>query len=103
MSLSRRKFLKGLATTSAVSVIGPSLLGSVAKAAEEVTSPYSADGVWKVTGSHWGAFRAKIYNGQVTEVEPLPRDKYLRKCSKGSKALFTARPVCVIPWCDSIG
>ncbi|MGF1685734.1 trimethylamine-N-oxide reductase TorA [Photobacterium japonica] len=88
MSLSRRKFLKGLATTSAVSVIGPSLLGSVARAAEEVTSPYSAEGVWKVTGSHWGAFRAKIYNGQVAEIEPLPRDKYPTEMLKGIKGII---------------
>ncbi|MGF1682355.1 trimethylamine-N-oxide reductase TorA [Photobacterium minamisatsumaniensis] len=88
MSLSRRHFLKGLATTSAVAVIGPSLLTSAARAAEEVSSPYSADGVWKVSGSHWGAFRARIYNGKVTDIEPLARDKYPTDMLKGIKGII---------------
>lgn len=88
MSLSRRQFLSGLVTTSAVGVIGPSLLTSVARAAEEVSSPYSADGIWKTTGSHWGAFRAKIYNGKVTEIKPLERDKYPTDMINGVKGII---------------
>lgn len=88
MSLSRRKFLKGLATTSAVSVIGPSLLVQVAKAATEEASLYSSDGIWKVSGSHWGAFRARIYNGKVTEIKPLERDKYPSDMINGIKGII---------------
>ncbi|MGF1690205.1 trimethylamine-N-oxide reductase TorA [Photobacterium kagoshimensis] len=87
MSLSRRNFLKGLATTSAASVIGPSLLMQAAQAAEEV-SPYAADGVWKVSGSHWGAFRAKIYNGKVQELKALEFDKYPTDMLKGIKGII---------------
>ncbi|MDO6541218.1 trimethylamine-N-oxide reductase TorA [Photobacterium sanguinicancri] len=87
MSLSRRNFLKGLATTSAASVIGPSLLMQAAQAAEEV-SPYAADGVWKVSGSHWGAFRAKIYNGKVQELKALEFDKYPSDMLKGIKGII---------------
>lgn len=88
MSLSRRRFLQGLATTSAVAAIGPSLLTAAAHAAEEATSPYSADGVWKVTGSHWGAFRARIYNGKVQEIKPLDRDKYPTDMLNGIKGII---------------
>ncbi|WP_154216924.1 twin-arginine translocation signal domain-containing protein, partial [Vibrio parahaemolyticus] len=55
MAITRRSFLKGVATTSAASVIGPSLLASASANAAEST------GTWKVTGSHWGAVRAHIY------------------------------------------
>lgn len=57
MSLSRRKFLQGLATTSAASVIGPGLLLQVAQATEaNATTTGEAPGIWKVSGSHWGHF-----------------------------------------------
>ncbi|MGF1714330.1 trimethylamine-N-oxide reductase TorA [Photobacterium chitinilyticum] len=88
MSLSRRKFLKGLATTSATSVIGPGLLMQAAKAATEQASPYSTEGSWKVSGSHWGAFRAKVYNGKVVEIKPLEYDKYPTDMIKGIKGII---------------
>ncbi|MEJ2762423.1 trimethylamine-N-oxide reductase TorA [Photobacterium sp. MCCC 1A19761] len=75
MFVTRRHFLKGLVTTASVaSVIGPGLLAQAA----ESSSPYAAaaEGTWKVSGSHWGAFRARIYNGKVVEIKPLERDKY---------------------------
>ncbi|NRF31110.1 trimethylamine-N-oxide reductase TorA [Vibrio coralliilyticus] len=68
MAITRRSFLKGVATTSAASVIGPSLLASASASAAETT------GTWKVSGSHWGAFRAHIYAGKVQEIKPLETD-----------------------------
>ncbi|MFM2589395.1 trimethylamine-N-oxide reductase TorA [Vibrio sp. TBV020] len=68
MAITRRSFLKGVATTSAASVIGPSLLASASASAAEST------GTWKVSGSHWGAFRAHIYAGKVQEIKPLESD-----------------------------
>ncbi len=44
MAITRRSFLKGVATTSAASIIGPSLLTSVSAQAAETT------GTWKVSG-----------------------------------------------------
>ncbi|MCW8327263.1 trimethylamine-N-oxide reductase TorA [Photobacterium sp. SDRW27] len=88
MSLSRRKFLKGLATTSAASVIGPTLLMQAAQAVAKEGSPYSAEGAWKVSGSHWGAFRARIYNGKVAEIKPLERDKYPTDMINGIKGII---------------
>ncbi|MCP4287948.1 MAG: trimethylamine-N-oxide reductase TorA [Gammaproteobacteria bacterium] len=70
MSISRRNFLKGFLASSASTMVGPSLLVKAAKAAE------GEAGVWKITGSHWGAFRARIYGGKVVDVRPFERDKY---------------------------
>lgn len=67
MAISRRSFLKGVATTSAVSLVGPSLLMSSKATAAETT------GTWRTSGSHWGAFRAHIYAGKVQEIKALDR------------------------------
>ncbi|MBV7387363.1 trimethylamine-N-oxide reductase TorA [Pasteurellaceae bacterium TAE3-ERU1] len=31
---------------------------------------------WKMTGSHWGAVRAKVKNGRVVEIKPFEYDKH---------------------------
>ncbi|HCH1563952.1 trimethylamine-N-oxide reductase TorA [Vibrio parahaemolyticus] len=82
MAITRRSFLKGVATTSAASVIGPSLLASVSANAAEST------GTWKVTGSHWGAFRAHIYAGKVQEIKPLELDKNPTEMLNGIKGII---------------
>lgn len=82
MAITRRSFLKGVATTSAASVIGPSLLASASANAAEST------GTWKVTGSHWGAFRAHIYAGKVQEIEPLELDKNPTEMLNGIKGII---------------
>ncbi|WP_162062698.1 trimethylamine-N-oxide reductase TorA [Vibrio taketomensis] len=82
MAITRRSFLKGVATTSAVSVIGPSLLASASAKAAETT------GTWKVTGSHWGAFRAHIYGGKVQEIKPIELDKNPTEMLNGIKGII---------------
>ncbi|AJR08998.1 trimethylamine-N-oxide reductase TorA [Photobacterium gaetbulicola] len=82
MSVSRRRFLQGMVATSAASVIGPSLLGmNKAMAAETV-------GTWKVSGSHWGAFRAHIYGGKLQEIKPLELDKHPTEMLNGIKGIL---------------
>ncbi|WP_139684535.1 trimethylamine-N-oxide reductase TorA [Vibrio tasmaniensis] len=81
MAITRRSFLKGVATTSAASVIGPSLLASTANAAETT-------GTWKVSGSHWGAFRAHIYAGKVQEIKPLESDTNPTDMINGIKGII---------------
>ncbi|NOH83193.1 trimethylamine-N-oxide reductase TorA [Vibrio sp. 03-59-1] len=81
MAITRRSFLKGVATTSAASVIGPSLLASTAHAAETT-------GTWKVSGSHWGAFRAHIYAGKVQEIKPLELDSHPTEMLNGIKGII---------------
>ncbi|WP_315911585.1 trimethylamine-N-oxide reductase TorA [Vibrio parahaemolyticus] len=82
MAITRRSFLKGVATTSAASVIGPSLLASASANAAEST------GTWKVTGSHWGAFRAHIYAGKLQEIKPLELDKNPTEMLNGIKGII---------------
>ena len=91
MAITRRSFLKGVATTSAASVIGPSLLASASASAAETT------GTWKVSGSHWGAFRAHIYAGKVQEIKPLETDT--NPTDMVSKVLFITRLVSATQWC----
>jgi len=70
MSISRRNFLKGFLASSTSAMVGPSLLVKAATAGE------GEAGVWKITGSHWGAFRARIYGGKVADVRPFELDKH---------------------------
>ncbi|ENY8009588.1 trimethylamine-N-oxide reductase TorA [Vibrio fluvialis] len=82
MAITRRSFLKGVATTSAASIIGPSLLTPITAQAAETT------GTWKVSGSHWGAFRAQIYGGKVQAVKPLETDKHPTDMLNGIKGII---------------
>ncbi|WP_029848328.1 trimethylamine-N-oxide reductase TorA, partial [Vibrio parahaemolyticus] len=43
---------------------------------------------WKVTGSHWGAFRAHIYAGKVQEIKPLELDKNPTEMLNGIKGII---------------
>lgn len=81
MTITRRSFLKGAAATSAVSVIGPSLLMSASASAADA-------GTWKTTGSHWGAFRALVKDGKVQEIKPLELDKYPTEMINGVKGIL---------------
>ncbi|ELV8592994.1 trimethylamine-N-oxide reductase TorA [Vibrio fluvialis] len=82
MEITRRSFLKGVATTSAASIIGPSLLTPITAQAAETT------GTWKVSGSHWGAFRAQIYGGKVQAIKPLETDKHPTDMLNGIKGII---------------
>ncbi|AVH32862.1 trimethylamine-N-oxide reductase TorA [Vibrio fluvialis] len=82
MAITRRSFLKGVATTSAASIIGPSLLAPITAQAAETT------GTWKVSGSHWGAFRAQIYGGKVQAIQPLETDKHPTDMLNGIKGII---------------
>lgn len=82
MAITRRSFLKGVATTSAASIIGPSLLTSVSAQAAETT------GTWKVSGSHWGAFRAHIYGGKVQELKALELDTHPTEMLNGIQGIL---------------
>ncbi|HGS4597912.1 TPA: trimethylamine-N-oxide reductase TorA [Vibrio cholerae] len=82
MAITRRSFLKGVATTSAASIIGPSLLTSVSAQAAETT------GTWKVSGSHWGAFRTHIYGGKVQELKALELDTHPTEMLNGIQGIL---------------
>ena len=83
MSINRRTFLKGLMASSVSAMVGPSLLVRAAHAAQSDT-----DGIWKITGSHWGAFRARIYGGKVVEVKPFELDQHPTDMLNGIQGLI---------------
>ena len=80
MTLSRRSFLKGILATSAATLVGPTLLS-------EAFGSETA-GTWKVSGSHWGAFRARIYAGKVQEIKHFEADKNPTDMLKGIKGIL---------------
>ncbi|WP_068312323.1 trimethylamine-N-oxide reductase TorA [Polycladidibacter hongkongensis] len=64
---SRRSFLKGATTAGAFGAFAPALLkAGTAKAST------SAKGI--VSGSHWGAFRATVVDGEWTQITPWEHD-----------------------------
>lgn len=67
---SRRRFLTGMLAVGAVSALGPNPLIAKAWAAGENTDR------WIQSGSHFGAFDARVVNGEWTETRPFKHDKY---------------------------
>ncbi|MFA0070018.1 molybdopterin-dependent oxidoreductase, partial [Vibrio breoganii] len=51
-------------------------------------SAAETDGAWKVSGSHWGAFRARVYAGKVQEIKPLEIDQHPTEMLKGIKGII---------------
>ena len=78
---SRRDFLKALTAISAGTLVAPIAL---ANSRDIVTQSSTAiEGAersildqWKFSGSHWGAFRARVIGDRVTEVVPFEFDKF---------------------------
>ena len=67
--LSRRSFLNYSAAVGALGFLGPSLLSLGARAAEAASGDVSS-------GSHWGAFTAKVEGGRAVEFVPWAKDPY---------------------------
>ena len=93
--LSRRAFLRYGAALGALGLAAPSLLMSGARA---TTAP---DGE-VLTGSHWGAFRAKVEGGRMVSITPWRRTRRQainwRACSIPS----IRRPASNIRWCAGL-
>ncbi|ABD87310.1 trimethylamine-N-oxide reductase TorA [Rhodopseudomonas palustris] len=66
-TLSRRSVLNGGAALAALGIFGPSLLAQGARAAGVPDGEV-------LTGSHWGAFRAKVEGGRITSLKPWEKD-----------------------------
>lgn len=81
MKSTRRSFLKGMAALSA-GAMAPSLL--IAQTTKEQNLPevlgvpmMSEDiSTWKITGSHWGAIRARVIGDRLVEVKPFEYDQH---------------------------
>ncbi|WP_461535536.1 trimethylamine-N-oxide reductase TorA [Spongorhabdus nitratireducens] len=68
VQVSRRRFLGGMLKTAAAGMIGPSLLVGKASA-HDMCGPSE-----KTNATHWGAFRARVENGELTTVKPFEQD-----------------------------
>lgn len=84
MTINRRTFLKSMLSVSATALIGPTLLS--VNDAEANTELFQ--GKWRTSGSHWGAFRARVVNGKVAEIKPFDHDRYPTKMLGGIKGLI---------------
>ena len=73
--LTRRGFMAGLGVVSAGAVLGPGLwsVNRIVSAADANTEDITT---WKISGAHWGAFRAKVVADRVVEIKPFEHDKY---------------------------
>ncbi|MCB5195186.1 trimethylamine-N-oxide reductase TorA [Deefgea salmonis] len=79
---SRRVFLKGLSLASVAALVSPSLL--LSRQSEAKAAAVTGSGPdWKITGSHWGAIRARVAGGKVVEVKAFEFDKYPTEMIQG--------------------
>lgn len=79
MKSNRRNFLKGMAALSTAMMAAPQLVLAQARTAAAPTGvPMMSDDIstWKVTGSHWGAIRARVVGDRLVEVKPFEYDKH---------------------------
>lgn len=81
MQQSRRQFLKNMSVMAAAIAAPNFLIPRNVFANENVSE-------WKISGSHWGAMRAKIENGRVAEIRPFEFDKHPTEMLKGIKGLI---------------
>ena len=73
---SRRGFLKALSLASAATLIPNVVLGqTILKGATAAENAHNLV-KWKFSGSHWGAFRAKIAGDKLLEVKPFEFDQH---------------------------
>lgn len=81
MQQSRRQFLKNMSIMAGAFAVPNFLVPQKALANQNVSE-------WKISGSHWGAIRAKIVNGRVSEIKPFEYDKYPTEMINGIKGLI---------------
>ncbi|HGO5854321.1 TPA: trimethylamine-N-oxide reductase TorA [Mannheimia haemolytica] len=81
MQQSRRQFLKNMSVMAAAVTMPNFLVPRNVFANEDLSQ-------WKVSGSHWGAMRAKIENGRVAEIKPFEFDKHPTEMLNGIKGLI---------------
>lgn len=89
MDLPRRDFLKAMAAISGAALVGPSLLTARAAQAQSTSGEMTDDiTTWKISGSHFGAIRAKVVGDRVVEVKPLEFDQHPTEMIEGIPGLI---------------
>ncbi len=87
MKTTRRQFLGGLAALTASAAVAPEILlaPKIVTAAENIDNPLET---WKISGAHWGAFRARIVGDKVVEIKHFEEDKYPSDILKGTMGVI---------------
>lgn len=78
-NMNRRGFLKSLAALSGTALLPMPLLAKDSIVTSVVTRPNGEKvdiSSWKMSGAHWGAFRAKVEANRVVEILPFEFDQY---------------------------
>lgn len=87
-NINRRQFLTGLAAFGASVALPSGLLmaSRIVEAADEINLNPDAGEMkgWKMSGAHWGAFRARIEADKVVEIRPFEFDKHPTDILKGT-------------------
>ncbi len=77
MNSNRRQFLQALSLISGAAVLAPEVLVSAAQAQTSGNGKAAKDFTgWKVTGTHWGAVRARVEGDRVVEIKPFEHDAH---------------------------
>ncbi|HRA81625.1 MAG TPA: molybdopterin-dependent oxidoreductase, partial [Thauera sp.] len=89
MNYSRRGFLKAMAVMSGSSLLAPGLLTARSAFAADKAAGVSDDiTTWRITGSHFGAIRAKVVGDRVVDVRPFEHDKHPTEMITGIAGLI---------------
>lgn len=84
-NLNRRGFLKSMAALSGTAMLPMPLLAddSVLTNAKGGTVEQQDWSGWKMSGAHWGAFRAKVEADRLVEIKPFEFDQHPTKILDG--------------------
>ncbi|GAB1425034.1 hypothetical protein MASR2M16_22680 [Thauera terpenica] len=89
MNYSRRGFLKAMGVMSGTALLAPGLLTArPAFAADEAPGVSEDITTWRISGSHFGAIRAKVVGDRVVDVRPFEYDKYPTEMIQGIVGLI---------------
>ena len=89
MNYSRRGFLKAMGVMSGTALLAPGLLTArPAFAADEALGVSEDITTWRISGSHFGAIRAKVAGDRVVDVRPFEYDKYPTEMIQGIVGLI---------------
>ena len=84
MNYSRRGFLKAMGVMSGTALLAPGLLTArSAFAADEAPGVSEDITTWRISGSHFGAIRAKVVGDRVVDVRPFEYDKHPTEMIQG--------------------
>lgn len=87
--ISRRGFLTGMVGFGATAMLPSALINTLmVKPAKASTAAAQDFKGWKMSGAHWGAFRARVEADRVMEIRPFEFDKHPTDILKGTMGVI---------------